>query len=99
MEPMVEFVEALQVGMVITPNSWSYPNCCCGQDPCAFPETMVEVTCAFGHQARLVDTKHKIAQDGTVSPSVVCVRPGCKFHEFIRLLGWRGREMQPKCSD
>lgn len=31
---------------------------------------------------------HSIAQDGTVSPSVVCVHEGCNFHEYIQLEGW-----------
>lgn len=31
---------------------------------------------------------HQIADDGTVSPSVVCTTEGCGFHEFIRLEGW-----------
>ena len=30
---------------------------------------------------------HSIADDGTVSPSVVCPY-GCEFHEFITLEGW-----------
>jgi hypothetical protein len=33
---------------------------------------------------------HKIAADGTVSPSFVCPHPGCGFHEFIVLSGWPG---------
>ncbi|WP_139043822.1 hypothetical protein [Allomesorhizobium alhagi] len=28
---------------------------------------------------------HQIAEDGSVSPSVVC---DCGFHEHIRLIGW-----------
>ena len=31
---------------------------------------------------------HKIADDGTVHPSVVCTYDGCSFHDFIRLDGW-----------
>lgn len=30
---------------------------------------------------------HSIAEDGIVSPSVVCPY-GCGFHEFIKLEGW-----------
>lgn len=33
---------------------------------------------------------HTIDSDGIVSPSVVCDVDGCKFHEFIKLGGWRG---------
>lgn len=32
---------------------------------------------------------HTIASDGTVSPSVVCTHPGCTWHVFVRLDGWR----------
>lgn len=35
---------------------------------------------------------HGIADDGTVTPSVVCpgdgVGPHCSFHQFVRLVGW-----------
>lgn len=31
---------------------------------------------------------HEIAPDGAVTPSVVCTRPRCWFHEFIWLKGW-----------
>lgn len=34
-------------------------------------------------------TDHKINDDGAVSPSVVCPREGCSFHEFIILEGWK----------
>jgi len=34
--------------------------------------------------------RHTIAPDGTVSPSVVCPHPGCSWHVFLRLDGWRG---------
>ncbi len=33
-------------------------------------------------------SSHKIAQNGLVTPSVVCDRPHCDFHEFIQLVGW-----------
>jgi hypothetical protein len=38
--------------------------------------------------------KHSIAQDGTVSPSVVCPVEKCGFHEFIRLEGWMGSKVR-----
>jgi hypothetical protein len=31
---------------------------------------------------------HDIADDGIVSPSVVCPYELCHFHEFIKLEGW-----------
>lgn len=45
----------------------------------------VTIRCPNGHFALL---DHEIADDGTVSPSVVCPWDGCGFHEFIRLLDW-----------
>ncbi len=32
-----------------------------------------------------VGQNHSIAEDGTVSPSVVCPYAPCDFHEFVRL--------------
>jgi hypothetical protein len=46
--------------------------------------------CANGHIGSLGN--HRIAADGTVSPSVVCQHPGCNYHEFIRLEDWKGGE-------
>ena len=43
----------------------------------------VVTRCPNGHTGSLSD--HSIAPDGTVSPSVVCQREGCNFHEFIKL--------------
>lgn len=31
---------------------------------------------------------HKIADDGAVTPSVVCPQHSCDYHEMIRLLDW-----------
>lgn len=31
---------------------------------------------------------HKIASDGTVSPSVICGNEACDFHDWIKLEGW-----------
>ena len=44
--------------------------------------------CPNGHMSSI--TKHIIAEDGTVSPSVVCAYEGCTFHEYIKLVGWNG---------
>ena len=44
------------------------------------------VTCTNGHTATLTD--HTIAEDGTVSPSLVCPYEGCEFHEYVKLEGW-----------
>lgn len=51
-----------------------------------------EFTCPNGHGATLAKSIHKIADDGTVSPSLICPRAndeGCAFHEFVRLLNWK----------
>jgi hypothetical protein len=40
----------------------------------------------FGHIGSLTD--HQISEDGIVSPSVVCPKDGCSYHEHIRLEGW-----------
>lgn len=45
-----------------------------------------EVTCSNGHGVSL--RGHSISADGSVSPSVVCLVPGCDFHDFVRLDGW-----------
>lgn len=31
---------------------------------------------------------HRIASDGTVTPSLLCPTAGCSFHQFGRLEGW-----------
>lgn len=41
---------------------------------------------AKGHGLAL--EKHAIAEDGTVTPSVVCPIEGCGFHEWVKLEGW-----------
>lgn len=46
------------------------------------------LTCAAGHGVTLRD--HAVGADGSVRPSVVCMAPGCSFHEFVRLDGWSG---------
>ena len=32
---------------------------------------------------------HDIAEDGKVSPSLVCPREGCDFHEIVMLEDWK----------
>jgi len=45
------------------------------------------IVCPNGHYGVLID--HDIGSDGTVSPSVVCPEEGCKFHDYVKLLGWK----------
>lgn len=49
---------------------------------------LATVTCSQGHLASVSPAVHKIAADGTLSPSYVCPREGCTFHEFVRFEGW-----------
>ena len=46
----------------------------------------VWVSCPTCGQVGTLD--HEVAADGTVSPSLVCPRDGCAFHEYVRLAGW-----------
>lgn len=34
-------------------------------------------------------SQHIIQPDGTVTPSVVCPREGCTFHDYVKLEGWK----------
>lgn len=49
-------------------------------------EIKATLWCSNGHCGAI--TTHTIADDGTVNPSCVCDRDGCKFHETVRLIGW-----------
>lgn len=37
---------------------------------------------------------HAVASDGSVTPSVQCTKPGCGFHENIRLSGWDSEPLE-----
>ena len=50
-----------------------------------------ELTCSHGHAVSLKG--HFIHANGAVSPSVVCLSPGCDFHDFVRLAGWSAGEI------
>jgi hypothetical protein len=45
-----------------------------------------ELTCLASHSISLKN--HTVAANGEVNPSVVCLSPGCQFHEFVKLEGW-----------
>ena len=47
-----------------------------------------------GHHADLATWD--IADDGAVSPSVMCLEDGCGFHDFVRLFGWSREEYDRK---
>lgn len=36
------------------------------------------------------DAPHSIDIDGNVEASVVCARPGCDFHAYVKLEQWHG---------
>jgi hypothetical protein len=44
------------------------------------------MACPSGHVLTL--REHSIEEDGTVVPSVVCPNTGCRFHNYVRLVGW-----------
>lgn len=43
------------------------------------------VKCVNGHVTSLNQDIHRVAEDGTVSPSYVCTIGDCNWHVFIRL--------------
>lgn len=50
-------------------------------------ESIVVMSCPkCGKLGRLDD--HTIDAYGTVTPSVVCPRKECTFHDHVKLLGW-----------
>jgi hypothetical protein len=44
------------------------------------------MACPDGHVLTL--RQHSVAEDGTVMPSVVCPNYECRFHGYVRLVGW-----------
>lgn len=44
-----------------------------------------------GYQAML---DHEIGKSGIVYPSIACPRNECRFHEWVRLAGWKDDEDQ-----
>lgn len=44
------------------------------------------IKCPNDHKAFL--TRHDIAADGSVSPSVVCPDDTCTWHVYVKLTGW-----------
>jgi len=37
---------------------------------------------------------HVVSDSGEVNASVVCRHPGCNFHKYITLSGWKGTKME-----
>lgn len=49
----------------------------------------VAVVCPVCHSALTLSGRvHSVSEVGAVSPSFVCTRAGCSFHDFIVLEGW-----------
>lgn len=72
-----------------TPGTWfTYPRSSLGN--VKHPRHgHVAVVCPICHGTlTLSHAIHDVADDGTVSPSFVCTKPGCSFHTYIRLAGW-----------
>lgn len=53
--------------------------------PSRDPRYRAYIWCDAGHLSGL---PHDIDDDGAVTPSVVCAKPDCPFHDFVRLAGW-----------
>lgn len=49
--------------------------------------TKAIIWCGNGHLAT-TSAQHTIDPEGKVSPSVVCPREGCTWHEWVKLVGW-----------
>ena len=51
-------------------------------------------SCPNGHLASVSPRIHSISGDGTLSPSYVCPRENCSFHDFVRFDGWAEAEKE-----
>lgn len=52
-------------------------------------ENNAMVTCRDNREHVATLSGHEIDEDGVVTPSLVCPYDGCKFHEWVKLEGWR----------
>jgi hypothetical protein len=57
-----------------------------------FADDLALITCDKQHTLRMSGRIHKVAVDGTVTPSWVCTYYQCTFHEHVRLEGWETRD-------
>jgi len=72
-------------GLLLVPHDDQLRNNTWCLSPLPGGRLCVMTRCTNGHLGQL---DHTIAANGVVSPSVVCQRDGCGFHEFIVLEGW-----------
>jgi len=65
--------------------------------PSTIKRFKAEVTCSRGHGIAL--RNHTVEADGRVVPSIVCLEPGCDFHEIVRLDGWAAGRIPAQSED
>jgi hypothetical protein len=53
-----------------------------------YADTLAFITCPEGHTRRVSSKIHRIAVDGTLSPSWDCDPGKCPFHVFLVLNDW-----------
>lgn len=79
------------LGTLPPPNTWDYAprvRASDGSFVCESDKDIALCTCSNRHTTRLTSFVHRVAADGSVSPSYVCPVKGCTFHVFVRLLDW-----------
>jgi hypothetical protein len=79
------------------PLTWDYAKRLRRKAP--YDRDMAMTTCANGHTLRMSSDIHKIAPDGTVTPSYVCTHPECSFHQMVRLIGWDPSHVFEYCQE
>ncbi len=58
------------------------------EKPKAYAHDLAFCTCDKGHEQTLSAKVHVVSVEGIVSPSYVCPRDGCGFHDYVVLEGW-----------
>lgn len=56
--------------------------------PYDHPGVIASSACPSGHLATISPKIHTISADGALSPSYVCPRKDCSFHDFVKFEGW-----------
>jgi len=59
--------------------------------PVSTPGVLAVLVCPNGHHACICSERHTINATGEVSPSCICPRDGCNFHDFVKLENWAGK--------
>jgi len=88
---MIELPRAPWNGRVpYVPGSWDLPRY---QPPWCRDLATIDlaiIVCPRGHATRMSASVHRVGPSGVVSPSYVCTVTGCRWHVFLRLVGWPG---------